>query len=273
MKVVGQSCRALLDTGADRSFCTPETVRRSGLSLRPGKLEVSSAGGQILKALGSVQTHLEVGKLSTDADLWVTTLPKGIEVILGCDWLQQNGVVIDMAKRTVRFAQRMHPADPKPDTLQIRVERSAVQSRDVGTPTSEATARLSRSKPISPPTELIGLLAIHSRSDVLVKTATEGLLAAVNSSRDLFGRDTELSFELGELQPLGMAHPELSKILQEYSDVFPPDLPRGVPPERRALCENIKAIPLEPGAQPKKQRQYRLSPLERSELDRQVEYM
>ena len=88
--ISGQSYRALLDTGADRSFCTPETVTRSGLNLRPGILEVSSAGGQVLKALGSVQTPLEVGTKRSTVCLWVTTLPKGIEVILGCDWLQEN---------------------------------------------------------------------------------------------------------------------------------------------------------------------------------------
>ena len=52
------------------------------------------------------------------------------------------------------------------------------------------------------------------------------------------------------------------KLLKEYADVFPAELPLGLPPER----EVDHRIPLLPGTQPVAKKQYRLSQLEIKEL-------
>ena len=59
----------------------------------------------------------------------------------------------------------------------------------------------------------------------------------------------------------------MRKLLKEYTDVFPAELPLGLPPER----EVDHRIPLLPGTQPVARKQYRLSQLEIKELQRQLE--
>lgn len=55
-------------------------------------------------------------------------------------------------------------------------------------------------------------------------------------------------------------------ILEQYKDVYPPELPSGLPPHR-----NIShPIPLEPGARPMSRPMYRLSPKELADMEVQI---
>ena len=60
--------------------------------------------------------------------------------------------------------------------------------------------------------------------------------------------------------------PELTYILDKYQDVFPSDLPKGLPPERQLG----HTIPLVEGAKPTFRPLYRLSPKEHEEVRKQV---
>ncbi|KAK4383417.1 RNA-directed DNA polymerase [Sesamum angolense] len=57
------------------------------------------------------------------------------------------------------------------------------------------------------------------------------------------------------------------ELLQEFKDVFPPELPKKLPP-RRAIDH---AIELEPGARPPAQAPYRMAPAELAELRKQLD--
>jgi len=59
---------------------------------------------------------------------------------------------------------------------------------------------------------------------------------------------------------------ELRALLDDYRDVFPSELPAGLPPER-GECHTI---PLEPGAAPTNRPMFRLSFTEREEVEQQV---
>ena len=59
----------------------------------------------------------------------------------------------------------------------------------------------------------------------------------------------------------------LDKILSDYEDMFPEQLPKGRPPKR----ELEFAIKTEPGAAPPNRPPYRLSPKEHEELQAQIE--
>jgi hypothetical protein len=72
------------------------------------------------------------------------------------------------------------------------------------------------------------------------------------------------------MQPNTMSKAELAKILAEFSDVFPEELP-GLAPERDFAGQVPKfTIPLEPGTQPVSMPVRRLSPLEFAELEAQI---
>ena len=59
---------------------------------------------------------------------------------------------------------------------------------------------------------------------------------------------------------------KLEKIIQEYRDVFPEQLPKGIPPAR--VVEH--SIPIEPGSKPSYRPPYRLGPAEQDELEEQI---
>ncbi|GJP42041.1 hypothetical protein CLOM_g1638 [Closterium sp. NIES-68] len=63
--------------------------------------------------------------------------------------------------------------------------------------------------------------------------------------------------------------PDLADLIQKYPEIFPDDLPAGLPPSR----PEDHRIELEPGAQPTVQRQFRLSQLELEELQQQLDYL
>ena len=67
-----------------------------------------------------------------------------------------------------------------------------------------------------------------------------------------------------EVQSSSHAWSQLEQsVLEEYRDVFPQDLPKGVPPERGV----VHTIPLMPDSTPPFRRLYRLSPLELQEAE------
>jgi hypothetical protein len=59
----------------------------------------------------------------------------------------------------------------------------------------------------------------------------------------------------------------ISSLIKEYDDVFPADLPSGLPPER----EEDHHIKEEPGSKPQSKSPYRVSPAELGEWKKQIE--
>ena len=63
-------------------------------------------------------------------------------------------------------------------------------------------------------------------------------------------------------------HQEIRKIVEEYKDRFPDQLPKGLPPERPGVAH---AIPLDPGEHtPPAKRPYRLTIREKDEVEKKV---
>ena len=110
----GKPIRVLLDTGACASFVGPVLVESLKLHTSPGKLNIHSAGGQSIKALRFVPEFSVILNFSEYfAKLWVVQIPHNIDIILGCDWLHVNGVMIDMAERSAHFKTRVGKIIPE----------------------------------------------------------------------------------------------------------------------------------------------------------------
>jgi len=65
----------------------------------------------------------------------------------------------------------------------------------------------------------------------------------------------------------GEVSKEISSMLQQFEDVMPPQLPKKLPP-RRAINHRIKLVP---GIKPPSQAPHRMSPMELTELRKQLE--
>ncbi|GJP38824.1 hypothetical protein CLOM_g23232 [Closterium sp. NIES-68] len=75
---------------------------------------------------------------------------------------------------------------------------------------------------------------------------------------------------IADINKLCAAVPDdLATLIRKHADIFPDDLPPGLPPER----EHDHTIQLEPGAQPTVRTQWRLTQPELDELRRQLDYL
>ncbi|XP_042968946.1 uncharacterized protein LOC122301604 [Carya illinoinensis] len=74
------------------------------------------------------------------------------------------------------------------------------------------------------------------------------------------------SMEEGEVKISSPPPKEIQKVLRDYEDVMPPELPKQLPPRR----EVDHQIEMEPGAKPPAKAPYRMSPPELEELRRQL---
>ncbi|CAI7835768.1 unnamed protein product [Closterium sp. NIES-53] len=61
----------------------------------------------------------------------------------------------------------------------------------------------------------------------------------------------------------------VQKVLEEYKDIIPNDLPVGVPPKQTHQHEIVE----EPGSKPTFLAPYRLGPAERADMKKQIEYL
>ena len=97
---------------------------------------------------------------------------------------------------------------------------------------------------------------------------TEGRKRLINQSQG--PRKDMISVEEREqqvLESVPIIHREkLTQLVTEFRDIFPEQLPKGIPPER--VVEH--SIKIEPGSKPSYRPPYRLGPAEQDELEEQI---
>ena len=184
----GKPIRVLLDTGACASFVGPVLVESLKLHTSPGKLNIHSAGGQSIKALRFVPEFSVVFNFGEYfAKLWVVQIPHNIDIILGCDWLHANGVMIDMAERIAHFKTRVgkiiseihgHVSDSlKEPSLQLAPQRMLNPEPNISTISESRKVLRNHPQSLTPVKDWPNINTVNKLQ----------LLAAV----DLYGRETD----------------------------------------------------------------------------------
>ena len=121
---------------------------------------------------------------------------------------------------------------------------------------------------------LRSLAILEEEAPCMVPTISEGkaktpMLSAMQLEKGLKKNKVTYMVALKEdpIDPMGDPMPmEVKKVLDEFKDVMPPELPKKLPPRR----EEDHKIELEPGAKPPAMRPYRMAPPELEELRRQL---
>ena len=121
---------------------------------------------------------------------------------------------------------------------------------------------------------LRSIAILEEETPCMVPTITESkaktpMLSAMQLEKGLKKNEVTYLTALKEdsIDPIGDPMPmEVKKVLDEFKDVIPPELPKKIPPRR----EEDHKIELEPGAKPPAMRPYRMAPLELEELRRQL---
>jgi hypothetical protein len=234
----GVACRILLDSGADGCFISRAAAEACGAPVKHCRgVPVESANGCLIQAQEFCYPRLSLQEhASSPRCFLLDSLPGSYDVILGSSWLHQYSAVL-------RFNPPEAVVLQAGKELHLRPDGAAVESPSSPESSSESSS--------SPP---LVLGALQFKRALRKARKAFAILLTLPPPSD--------SEERPELPPA------IQVLVEQYSDVFAP-LPPGLPPERPVG----HVIPLEAGAQPPRQRMYRLSPLERAEVEKQIKYL
>ena len=236
-----RSDRILLDSGASSCFLSASVASQQGLRLSPAKHHVKLPDGSVVKAQGSARVALKLSGCHTFADCLVVDLD-GIDLVLGKQWLNVHNALLDF----------------KTDICTLRPREGVQYELKQAKPSIRSGVRRMLSAMQAKRAISRGCQAflVHVR---LVAPAS----AELHSMRDGDDDDDTAAGTLHGDKPVKINDSDVLDLLSVYADVFPANLPPGVPADRNAY----HTIPLVEGAHPPFRRPYRLSPAELREVE------
>jgi hypothetical protein len=242
--VAGQPASVLIDSGASGNFVSSSFVDRHQQHLPQkqsmGAETITLADGSQQPTQGMVPSVLlTIASYSNRVDL--TSLPlAGYDVILGMPWLEEHNPHIHWQQKRVEFhfGGRHHQLESESGLYLLT------------TPEFKLALRRNQVE-----TVFVGAEALEQAPIIAAATASE-------SSRGMATSEEESKYGDDFL-------PMRQKILAEYHDVFPDDLPSALPPQRSV----DHRIELKPGSSPTSLPLRRMSPPELDELRSQLDQL
>ncbi len=293
---------ALLDSGATSNFVAAEFVAKHDLPTVPltQVQSVVMGDGHVQKADRLVHVPLCMAGYTDMVSCVVVPLSTGCTVVLGLPWWCERQPVVDVEKRTMTVQGQTLLAAPSPSSrAAVHTHAQAHTAPPVPTTVSELCVK--SSLPCQK-TAREAVPVIHARKQPLVqhRAAVSRVIANndVAPTHDIYGLvyvtvspdsawyptytqhayQHQLSaYESDERQPMNgngatsttralMSHPLMEHILLRYADVFPAELPKGLPPARD-IDHRIDVLT---NSEPPSKPTYRFSPRENDELKRQL---
>ena len=259
--VAGETMPTLLDSGCSCPLVVAHAARRAGVKVSPTQHSAVSLGdGQATApVLGECVLPVKIQGYRAKVKAYVLeSLVDGYELVLGDSWFLQNHVVLDYDRRCahVRVGTRRLTLQPTlntvSDELPAQREHKVLSAMQMKRVVAKAGKR----------EELLFLVHVREAEDDAASHARERQAhhAVGNAPADGVGT--------GEGSTSDGLLPEwwVQDLLGRYRDVFPDELPAGLPPDRGVG----HTIPIIPGSKPPSRPLYRLSPLEMEEVKRQV---
>ena len=228
---------ALFDTGADVTLINSRFLTKHGIPFTPQEEDALLVGDKPLKLQGRVRLLVDIPPIRLTTKFLVTDLGTQYDAIFGMNWLTPSHGLIDTYKRTLSLTR-----GPRKATL-----TNVPRLHQLRPPQLIKANRLAR---YAAKGHAIFAVHIIPVTDTLEQTYEDNI--AWTSSDDI--------------PPIESFPVEIHLILQEYQDVFPAQLPAGLPPLRHTEL----TIPLQPDAKPAWRPIYRLSPSELKEVKTQV---
>jgi hypothetical protein len=251
----GRTAEILLDSGATGCFVTSTFVQAANIKVdkSPRVCEIEVANGERILSAGLATARLSLdGYYGTVVAMVLPNAMPGTDVILGDDWLRANKAHLNYTTGlcTVRKGNR-----------RVILTSSCWPPR-LGTTGSEPEHLVVNALRKQSKCQVIK----ERKATAMLTHGAEGMLVRVYKVQGL--TDTKPGDALVANATVG-AHPqkpqEMEALLSEFRDVFG-DIPSGLPPDRGTG----HTIQLEPVAKPACRPIYRLSPVEYSELEKQI---
>ena len=269
VRVAGKTVRALLDSGATCSCISSQFSNSVGLrSPAPAEGHIGGIGGAV-SVKGKVIAPVKLRKLSVPQEFQVLSEPvAGYHCILGQDFWQHNSVGVQFTPDAVQFTLGT-------GKQKLTLNRSLDSSRQVGVTRDHAAL------PIALETEMMSMdlddpdddldpdPASLSQKRLAVKSVMDNAAVAYEIQITVTPEPEpdEIVATAKHTEP--SLHPDLQRVISKHS-VDGGTLCGTIPDHTHAKIYECK-IQLVDQANPVYVRQYRLTPLEKAELIRQVD--
>ena len=261
MSLAGVKVTGIMDSGATYTHVGKRLATTHGFALTPAQpLSVAIPGGHSIRCSETISGKLNIqGWNSTVTAYLLDEVLEDVDIILGCDWLQANGVSLNFSTRLAEISAGGKKIQLKPDAEVLP---------DMVDPKLLIMSCVDRLG--LPPPSLI----TPKQASKLLKTGAKRFLAYVKPQFVPTTQPAESEQREGFVAFLGAmaaaeTEPErlpaeIQAVLDKYPDVFK-DL-EGLPPDRGVG----HTINLEPNSSPPFRRMYRMSQPEREEVKRQI---
>ncbi|WVZ63638.1 hypothetical protein U9M48_013253 [Paspalum notatum var. saurae] len=249
-----RSIRIIIDSGSCNNLASTMLIEKLSLPTRkhpnPYHIQWLNDGGKI-KVTRSVRVSFSMGAYSDFVDCDVVPM-EACSLLLGRPWQYDTDSLHHGRSNHYSFMFKgkkiiIHPMTPE-QIVKDDIARAARHAKQLEPSPSPSKSEIELNAPV--------LLATRADFDDL-RDAPLPCYALV-CSRMLVTLDDAPSLDIP---------PAVANLLQEYTDVFPKDLPPGLPP-LRGIEHQIDLIP---GAQLPNRAPYRTNPDETKEIQRQVQ--
>jgi hypothetical protein len=264
---------AMIDCGATGEFIDSKYVERNSNSIKslplPKQDFVTLANGSRQEAGSIVKSaNLSIGSYVDQVDF--ISLPLvGYDIILGMTWLNKYNPVIDWRNKLVKFEDKLSkqhelkgksiPSKPKQvikningNTNNVVPPKSSSGKYSLNMISSSSLRCQIRTNKIDK--NDIWLVFPHEISSLIETGTSSNTISSVDQVEII-------SIESKELEVVS------KQMINKYHDVFPDELPPGLPPQR----EIDHKIELIPNSSPPSRPTYRMSSVELIELKKQLE--
>ena len=238
--LAGRPAIGLLDSGASGNFVSSSFIKDNGLSVESvdgDRLRVTLADGSQQQARGMLKDADLIVDTYKDRVSYVALPLSGYDFILGMPWLEANQPNINWRDKSVAFEH----------------QGSKHVLHSIGSYQFMSAAELKRAVRKK---EVTSISVLQWDKDHLELTIT-----------DSQSQSHTLAFASSGVDPNPEQTSARASTLKEFRDVFPDDLPEGLPP-RRDIDHKIELVP---GSAPTNRPTYRMSPTELDELKKQLD--
>lgn len=239
-QIDGTPCRVALDSMASHSFVRPDFLKVMGRKRvarsESDLVKVVLGNGLQVSSQGIISSKVKFHNLVTTCKLHLLSLADDFDIILGQDWLVKYKAILNFSDSScqVQKGTKRFTLTPEPlaDLPEIIEERSQARNRPVSCLSALQVKRLCR------------------KGCRFFLVSIKAVSSADNTQ-----------------QTTGLDHPDIQALVNEFPDCFK-DIPPGLPPDRPGVAHTI---PLTPDAKPIFRPSYRLSPVEKREVERQIQ--
>ncbi|XP_071924785.1 uncharacterized protein [Coffea arabica] len=271
--VMDKLCSLVIDPGSCTNVASALMVERLSMPTsdhpRPYKLQWLNNSGEV-RVHKQVLINFAIGRYKDDVLCDVVPM-QATHIILGRPWQFDKRVIFDGFLNKYSFVHNTKKITLAPLTpQQVHEDQIGLQKEyDMHCDNKKKNLHETKSKMAEPSSHKIDIShsVIEGKKErkSIMLARTRDVRKALHSNQILlilFCKESLLTNELGASLPSAIAD-----LLQEYQDVFPEDIPNGLPP-LRGIEHQIDFIP---GSSLPNKAPYRTNPEETKEQQRQVE--